>query len=104
MLTLPSWFGFYDRSRLYSINSQTIAIQYETSDSATYIRTNNDRCPNFRNSTEESKNPKQTSKTEKLVQIVIKDKNSTLFGSPEGLIEGIQEFKENKKETDEQEN
>ena len=76
---------------MYSKLWRTIAIQYETSDSTTYNSTNNDRCSNLCNSREECKNHQQIWK---IVEIVITDEKSTVLSSPEGLIEGIQEFDE----------
>ena len=83
---MPSWLGFHDRR-----NWRTIAVQYETSDSTTYLSGNNDWCPNVCNSREECKIPKQT---RKLVEIFIKDEKGTALSNPEGLNEGIQELKE----------
>ena len=40
------------------------------------------------------RNARITSRHEKLVEIVIKVENGTVFSSTEGLIEGIQEFEE----------
>ena len=43
LLTLPCWFGFHDRSRMYAKHWLTIAIQCETLDNGTHFSTNSNR-------------------------------------------------------------
>ena len=66
---------------MHSENWRTIAVQYETSVSGTYVSSNNELCPNLCNSKEECKIPQQH---EKHLEIVIKDENVTVLSSPQG--------------------
>ena len=81
---------------MHSKHWQKVAVNSETSDSSTYISTNNDGCRTF---AIVETNARVHSRYEKAVKIVIKDKNCSVLSSPEGCIEVMQDFEEKNRTT-----